>query len=663
MKTHTTSSLLLFVFISITSTLSYAQRNVNHHKNNKESTIVIDESNVYDANKDEKRQQLFLKDSVSNEDFSKFVHTVKTIKNPSLIDENADLRVYSRLFMDTYQKHFNITNGIKETIVLAPQDNNRLYLVGKLDNMPNGITALLFYAFEGTNIQFSKLVTFNNTGTPIATQNVQYYIKGSQDQTTQKGKTTCKINSDNTMNCIDYMEKEGEKEMVIKSETMYQIQEDGSIKEIGSVDLEAKINTNTYKDNKAQVISIDKSNVYDSNKDKKQQLLFLKNGVSKNDFSAFVQTVKTIKNPTLINEKSDLSVSYRIFLDTYQKYFNITNEIKETVLLAPSDNNSLYLIGKLDNMPNKIHALLFYAFEGKNIKFSKLITFDETGMPIATKNIQYHIKSSEDGLIQKEENTCQINLDNTMSYINYTELEGKIVPKSETKYQIQEDGTITKIGNLELKAKINTDDNKTQAISIDESNVYDTNKDKKRQLLFLKDGISEGDFSAFVQTVKTIKNPALIDEKTDLNLSSRLFMDTYQKYFNITNGLKETVLLAPKDDNSLYLVGKLDSMPNGIHALLFYALEGANIQFSKLITFDETGTPIAAKNIRYNIKSSEDGFAQEGKTTCQLNSDQTISCTNYTENNGEIILKSEKIYQVQEDGSIKEIRMVDLKNK
>ncbi len=242
MKNLTASSLLLLVFISITSTLSYAQRNVNPYKNNKEKTIVIDESNVYDASKDKKRQQLSLKENIINEDFSKFANTVKTLKDFCFIDEKADLHLYSRLFIDTYQKYFNITNGIKETIVLAPQDNNRLYLVGKLDNMPNCITALLFYAFEGTSIQFTKLVTFDNTGTPIATQNIQYYIKGSQDGEAQEGKTTCQINYDQTVTSINYTEKD--QKMIPKSETIYQVQEDGSIDEIGMLDLEIQFASN-----------------------------------------------------------------------------------------------------------------------------------------------------------------------------------------------------------------------------------------------------------------------------------------------------------------------------------------------------------------------------------------------------------------------------------
>lgn len=237
MKIITVSSLLLSVFLfSITSIVSFAQRNVNPYKNNPEKIIIIDESNVYDSNKDEKRKKLSLKDSISKGNFSEFVKTAKTIQNAFFIDENSDCRLYARLFMDTYNKHLNITNGIKETIVLAPQDNNRLYLVGKLDSMPNGITALLFYAFEGTSIQFTKLITFDVAGIPIATQNIQYYIKGSEDGFAQEGKATCQINSDKTISCIDYQEKE--QVLTPKSEKIYQVQEDGSITEIGFVDLE-----------------------------------------------------------------------------------------------------------------------------------------------------------------------------------------------------------------------------------------------------------------------------------------------------------------------------------------------------------------------------------------------------------------------------------------
>jgi hypothetical protein len=240
MQSLTASSLLFSVFIFLlTSNFSFAQRNINPYKNNKEKTIIIDESNVYDHNKDEKRQKLSLKDSISKGDFSKFISTVKMIENPSLIDEKSDLKLYSRLFMDTYEKYFNITNGIKETILLAPKDNNKLYLVGKLDNMPNGITALLFYSFEGTSIQFTKVITFDETGTPIATKNIQYYIKGSEDGLAQEGKTTCQLNSDQTISCINY--QENEQGMIPKSEKIYQIQENGSIKEIGMIEMENQI--------------------------------------------------------------------------------------------------------------------------------------------------------------------------------------------------------------------------------------------------------------------------------------------------------------------------------------------------------------------------------------------------------------------------------------
>jgi len=430
---------------------------MNPHKNNKESRVIIDESHTYDSDKDKKRQTLFLKDSGSNDNFLAFVTTIKTIENPSLIDEKLDLRLSSRLFMDTYQKHFNITNGINETILLVPKDNNSLYLVGKLNSMPNGIHALLFYAFEGRNIQFTKLITFNDAGIPIAHKDMQYHIKGSEDGLAQEGKTTCQINSDNTMNYIVYVEKEGKKEMIIKSETMYQIQENGTIKEViaevGSVDLEAEINTDTYKDNKEQVIIIDESDIYNSSK--KRQTLFLKNGASEGDFSAFISTVKTIENPSLIDEKSDLNLSSRLFMDTYQKHFNITNGINETLLLIPKDDNSLYLVGKLDSMPNGIHALLFYACKGRNIQFSKLITFDDTGIPIAHKNIQYHIKGTEDGFEKEGKTTCYLNSNQTISCINYTESEEKRTPKSEKIYQIQEDGSIEEVRIVDLEGKIN----------------------------------------------------------------------------------------------------------------------------------------------------------------------------------------------------------------
>ena len=247
MKTFTTCSLLLSLFLFfITSTISVAQRNKNPYKIQKERTLIIDESNIYDSKKDTKRRKLSLKDSVLYGDFAEFVSTVQLIKNPSLIDENSDFNLYSRLFMDTYQKHFDITNGIEESIILAPEANNSLYLIGKLDSMPQGITALLFYSFEGTSIQFTKLVTFDETGIPIAAKEVQYYIKGSLDKTTQEGKAICQINLNQTISCINYVEKE--QIMAPQSETIYQIQENGMIEELKIINFENYIENQIIND-------------------------------------------------------------------------------------------------------------------------------------------------------------------------------------------------------------------------------------------------------------------------------------------------------------------------------------------------------------------------------------------------------------------------------
>ena len=227
---------LSLLLVTISSSI-FAQRNVNPYKG-RERILIIDESNVYDATKDTKRQDLVLKDEdKSSNNFSSFVNNIKTIDGNFLVSETANVDVYSFVSIDTYNTYFNITNGIDETIVLAPKDNNRLYLVGKLDNMPSGITALLFYAFEGNSIQFSKLVTFNEEGEPIAVQEVQYYIQGSEEG--MEGKMTCQINEDQTLSCINY--KEGEDAMIPTYEQIYEVQEDGSIEEIGLIDLETQV--------------------------------------------------------------------------------------------------------------------------------------------------------------------------------------------------------------------------------------------------------------------------------------------------------------------------------------------------------------------------------------------------------------------------------------
>ncbi|WP_338769556.1 hypothetical protein WAF17_10100 [Bernardetia sp. ABR2-2B] len=227
-------SSFIFLFFSVILS-SCVIGNMNSYQK-RDRRVNVDESNIYDESKDIKRRNLFLRNGVVNQNFSEFVRTTKSIESPFFIDENLNLSLYSRLFIDTYNSYFDITNGINETILLAPKNNNRLYLIGKLDNMPNGITALLFYAFEGTNIQFTKLITFDELGNPIAHKNVQYHIKGSKDRLAQEGKTTFYYHPDNTIRCIDY--KESSQGMIPKLGTIYKIQDNGSIKEIGILEME-----------------------------------------------------------------------------------------------------------------------------------------------------------------------------------------------------------------------------------------------------------------------------------------------------------------------------------------------------------------------------------------------------------------------------------------
>ncbi len=232
MKIFIAYSFVFFLFSIILS--SCVLGNMNSYK--RDRRVNIDDSNVYDESKDIKRKNLFLRNTVANKNFLGFVTTIKTIKSPFFIDENLDLSLYSRLFMDTYTTYFDITNGIQETVVLAPKNGNRVYLLGKLDEMPDGIIALLFYASEGTSIQFTKLITFDQLGNPIAQQNVQYHIKGSKDGLAQEGKTTFYMHPNQTLRCIDY--KQINQEMIPISGQIYKIQENGSIKKNGILEME-----------------------------------------------------------------------------------------------------------------------------------------------------------------------------------------------------------------------------------------------------------------------------------------------------------------------------------------------------------------------------------------------------------------------------------------
>lgn len=239
MKQPTIYSLLIFVFaFSCFFSSSFAQRNVNPYKN-KEKTIAVDESNVYDASKDKSRKTLHLKDTVPAEDFAAFVGKIKTVKVPYDFTEKSNKKTFSTVSMQMYEKYFNIINGLGEKVMVVPSGRNRLYLVGKLDKMPEGIHSLLFYGYDGSIFQFTKLVTFDAEGKPIAEQNIQYYIRGSQDGFTQEEKVTCTINEDNTMSCMVYAAEGEDKEMTVKSGTIHEVQPDGTIEEVGIVDLEA----------------------------------------------------------------------------------------------------------------------------------------------------------------------------------------------------------------------------------------------------------------------------------------------------------------------------------------------------------------------------------------------------------------------------------------
>ncbi|WP_375558800.1 hypothetical protein ACE193_13740 [Bernardetia sp. OM2101] len=229
-----------FFFIS---TISFAQRNKNPYKD-KSKTIAVDDKNVYDASKDKNRKALHLKDTVAAEDFAEFVEKIKDVKTPYDLSEKSNAKSFSPVSMTTYNKYFNIYNGIGERVMVEPNGKNRLYLIGKLADMPEGITALLFYGYDGSIFQFTKLVTFDETGIPIAEQNMQYYIRGSKDGFTQEEKVTCKLNEDKTVSCMTYAAEGEEKEMIVKSGTIHEVQPDGTIEEIGIVDLETEMEEN-----------------------------------------------------------------------------------------------------------------------------------------------------------------------------------------------------------------------------------------------------------------------------------------------------------------------------------------------------------------------------------------------------------------------------------
>lgn len=241
MKQNKIYSIFIFTFaFFLISTVSFAQRNKNPYKD-KSKTIAVDKTNVYDASKDKNRKVLRLKEGAAAEDFADFATKIKEIKTPYDLSEKSNAKSFSTISMATYNKYFNIINGLGEKVMIEPNGKNRLYLIGKLGDMPEGITALLFYGYDGATFQFTKLVTFDKTGLPIAQKNMQYYIKGSKDGFTQEEKVTCKLNKDKTVSCMTYAAEGEEKKMIVKSGEIHEVQPDGTIEEVGIVDLEAEI--------------------------------------------------------------------------------------------------------------------------------------------------------------------------------------------------------------------------------------------------------------------------------------------------------------------------------------------------------------------------------------------------------------------------------------
>lgn len=195
----------------------------------------------------------------------------------------------------------------------------------------------------------------------------------------------------------------------------------------------------------------------------------------------------------------------------------------------------------------------------------------------------------------------------------------------------------------------------------DADNVYNPTLDTRAERLYTYGRVSY-DFDYFVNSkVAAIDAPMRIDDVSKMT-PMEITKDMFTKYFDIVNQNGEHIFVTPEEPNAeLYLLGKLDGTPDGIHALVFYAKDGNIYDYTKIVTFDQYGNPIDHQNIHYTITAGQGGQKQSRKMVCELNEENSFTCLKYEDKNGNMVeSKTEgRIYQIMADGNIETTYKVD----
>ena len=215
--------------------------------------------------------------------------------------------------------------------------------------------------------------------------------------------------------------------------------------------------------------------------------------------------------------------------------------------------------------------------------------------------------------------------------------------------------------NADAQRNENPYKNVDAVVIVDADNVYDPSLDTRADMLYTY-GRPSYDFNYFVNNkVSTIDAPFRIEDPktmTPMEVSAEMF----NKYFDIVNQNGEHIFVTPEEPNAeLYLLGKLDGTPRGVHALVFYAKDGNIYQYAKIVTFDEYGNPIDHQNVHYEITAGRGGQKQARKQVCELNEKNKFTCLEYEDKDGKLVQsKTEgRVYQIMSDGNIETIFKVD----
>lgn len=204
--------------------------------------------------------------------------------------------------------------------------------------------------------------------------------------------------------------------------------------------------------------------------------------------------------------------------------------------------------------------------------------------------------------------------------------------------------------------------NMETVVEADPDNVYNPTLDTRGEMLYTY-GRAAYDFDYFVKNkVAAIDAPMRIEDVSKMT-PMEITPEMFTKYFDIVNQNGEHIFVTPEEPNAeLYLIGKLDGTPNGIHALVFYAKDGNIYDYTKIVTFDQYGNPIDHQNVHYTITAGNGGQKQARKRVCELNEENNFTCLEYEDKDGKMVRsKTEgRMYQIMADGNIETTFKVDV---